>query len=89
MFFLKKSSNIRPFFSYSEKECPGAFLFKIDKPETALILLKQKLQEKGIECSVFYGKPAFFVPCHQYIAEPDALYFHDSIKNFFLREIEI
>jgi hypothetical protein len=50
-------------FQMSAGDVPGAFLFhtkNVDLPG-----LKLFMQRQGVECSVFYGEEAFFVPCHQ------------------------
>lgn len=52
---------------------PGVFLFSaplgVDLPA-----LKRALYAAGIECSVFYGRQAFFIPVHQALSEDDLAY---------------
>lgn len=79
-FFSEK--NLLPFMQYSDSECPGVFMFRVDMTGNKLALLKIYLHEKGIECSVFYGEQAFFIPCHQFITEADILYFSIHIESF-------
>lgn len=54
---------IQPYFD-DDKAIPGVFLFKwdetIDFPK-----LKEYMYLNGVECSVFYGQNAFFIPVHQ------------------------
>lgn len=56
---------IKPYFD-DNRAVPGVFLFKWDD-NIDYQNLKEFLYDNGVECSVFYGKSAFFVPCHQYI----------------------
>jgi hypothetical protein len=59
---------------------PGAFLFSA--PEAYdLPKLKEKLWQYGIQCSVFYGEQAFYVPVHQRLAKEDLSYFVEAIKS--------
>lgn len=54
---------IKPYFE-DKLAIPGVFLFKwdesIDYPK-----LKEYMYLNGVECSVFYGQNAFFIPVHQ------------------------
>lgn len=54
---------ITPFFQLRDKTVPGVFLFNwaedIDYAD-----LKEFMNSNGVESSVFYGKNAYFVPCH-------------------------
>ena len=60
---------------------PGVFLFKwednINYPS-----LKEFLYENGVECSVFYGKSAFFVPCHQFVGDIEIEYISELLRFF-------
>lgn len=72
---------ISPFFSLEEDVCPAVYLFtwheSIDYP-----LLKEYIQRNGIEASVFYGKNAFFVPCHSCLSEYQLNYIITLLKYF-------
>ncbi|TCO06847.1 DegT/DnrJ/EryC1/StrS family aminotransferase [Natronoflexus pectinivorans] len=61
-------------------EVPGAFLFKA--PGWPLDELKIFLQKQGIECSVFYGEDAFYLPCHQNMNVDHINYILTLIKFF-------
>lgn len=76
-----KELNIFPRFSNSNNAIPGVFMFKseiqIDYPELKLFMYKH-----GIQCSVFYGENAFFIPCHQNLTNIDLEYFFSVMKSF-------
>ncbi len=61
-------------------EVPGAFMFSA--PGADLDGLKVFMQGHGIECSVFYGEDAFYLPCHQSISTQHIDYFLTLIKDF-------
>lgn len=65
-----KSVGIDSFFKLKEGVVPGVFLFKwrddIDYPA-----LKVYMQNNGVECSVFYGENAFFIPMHHLLEKQD------------------
>lgn len=74
---------VRPFFgSAVEGVVPGTFLFSwaedIDYPA-----LKKFMQYNGVECSCFYGKPAFFIPVHQNLTENELDYCCDLLEYFY------
>lgn len=75
------SIGVKPFFNLEEGVIPGVFMFEwredIDYPR-----LKAYMQENGVECSVFYGKNAFFIPMHHLLEKEDLLYFCKLIKQF-------
>lgn len=63
---------------------PSVFLFrsadanrKIDYPA-----LKELYVRHGVQCSVFYGEEAFFLPAHQFLSETDVQYFAAIMKSF-------
>ena len=72
---------VEPFFDLNEGVVPGVFLFKwydtIDYPA-----LKVYMQAHGVECSVFYGENAFFIPVHHLLTKNDMLYFCELLRNF-------
>lgn len=59
------------FFQYNEYECPSVYLFKVFLSDETLFSLKTYLQVRGIECSVFYGEKAFFIPCNQSMSKDE------------------
>lgn len=74
-YMCRKLSNlgISPYFNLDEGVVPGVFLFSwrddIDYP-----LLRTFMERNGIECSVFYGKNAFYVPIHQGLSQEELDY---------------
>lgn len=58
-----KTLGLQARFELTEQDVPGAFFFQA--PNRDLNKLKTQLQNLGIECSVFYGEDAFYLPCHQ------------------------
>lgn len=61
------SIGIQPYYA-DEKAIPGAFLFKWDKI-VDFPKLKEFMYLNGVECSVFYGENAFFIPVHQELSQ--------------------
>jgi hypothetical protein len=74
-----------PRFKLEEHHCPGVYLFKTKNVD--LNKLKVFLQEHGVECSVFYGEEAFFVPVNQNLDTQDMEYFYSLIK-YYLSKVE-
>lgn len=76
-----KELGIQPFFELEKGVVPGVFLFKwhssIDFPK-----LKEFMQANGIESSVFYGEPAFYIPCHQNLTPGQCEYIVTLINYF-------
>jgi hypothetical protein len=64
----------------SPTEVPGAFLF--NAPGIDLDALKEHMSRHGIQCSVFYGEDAFFLPIHQALAQEDIDYFLFALDAF-------
>lgn len=82
--FLKiqlSSMGATPFFDIYPGVIPGVFMFKwhcgIDYSA-----LKIYMQSHGVECSVFYGQPAFFIPMHHMLEQSDLLYFCELLATF-------
>lgn len=79
------SIGITPYFSLDKGVVPGVFLFRwldnIDYPE-----LKVFMQSNGVESSVFYGKSAFFIPCHDGVTEIETDYMC-SLLEYYYRKI--
>ena len=70
-----------PRFNLTDNISPGAFIFTTNGT-VDLTSLKIFLQESGVECSVFYGEEAFFLPCNQNMSEKDVENLFLSIKEF-------
>lgn len=76
------SAGFLPRFEPEIGEVPGAFLFKAEGHD--LEGLKHFLQSEGIECSVFYGEEAFYLPCHQNMTRGHIDYLLTLVKDFLL-----
>jgi hypothetical protein len=66
---------------------PGVFMFRTNERKIDLAELKKYFYAHGIQCSVFYGEEAFFIPVHQALNEQDMLYFYEVIKSFIHKTI--
>jgi hypothetical protein len=64
---------------------PGVFMFKTEKLHLNLPDLKLYFYSHGVQCSVFYGEEAFFIPVHQALEECDLDYFYEIFKSFLNR----
>jgi hypothetical protein len=76
------SAGFLPRFEPEKGEVPGAFLFKAEGYD--LEGLKHFLQAEGVECSVFYGEEAFYLPCHQNMTRGHIDYLLTLVKDFLL-----
>jgi len=81
-FFL--SLGCRPFFKLLSNDVPGVFLF-VPPSDTNLEAMKAYGWKHGIECSVFYGSHAFFIPVHQNLSRHDLDYFSYVFSSFINR----
>ncbi|MEM5400568.1 hypothetical protein [Paraburkholderia unamae] len=70
-----------PRFELLENDVPGVFLFNTPAG-TDLALMKEHGWRHGIECSVFYGEDAFFIPVHERLREADLDYFTAVFSRF-------
>ena len=77
---------ISPFFDNADISVndviPSVYLFKCNH-EVDLPGLKEYMQNNGIECSVFYGKNAFYIPCNETLNTDELEYMETLIKWFF------
>ena len=83
--FLKnkfKSIGFTERFQLDDGVVPGVFMFRTNEQKINLPELKKYFYANGIQCSVFYGEEAFFIPLHQALNEQDMLYFYEVIKSF-------
>lgn len=64
-------------------DVPGVFLFRTPI-DLNLQLLKEYYWKRGIQCSVFYGEQAFYLPLNQFTEKKHIDYFAD-IFNLFLK----
>jgi dTDP-4-amino-4,6-dideoxygalactose transaminase len=58
---------------------PGVLLFRWYR-DINYQNLKDFMQSNGVECSVFYGEPAFYIPCHQNLSINELNYMINLIK---------
>lgn len=65
-----------------EGTAPGVFMFKTSSRKLNLDLMKKYFYKNGIQCSVFYGEEAFFIPIHQALREKDLDYFFEVMKSY-------
>jgi hypothetical protein len=61
---------------------PGVFMFSTRGHNIDLPKMKTYFWAHGIQCSVFYGEEAFFIPVHQALNEQDLDYFFSVFKSF-------
>ena len=81
---LFSTLSLTPYFQLQENDCPSVFCFKLPS-YVNLQNMKVFLNANGIESSIFYGKEAYFVPCHQNLEKCDIDYIFMVVK-FFLEE---
>lgn len=79
---------IEPYFPLDRGTVPGVFLFRwlnnMDYSE-----LKIFMQSNGVESSVFYGKNAFFIPCHDGLTEAELDYMCCLLEYYYKNMIEL
>ena len=61
---------------------PAVFMFSTEKLRLDLPELKKYYYANGVQCSVFYGEDAFFIPLHQSLTEQDMIYFAEVFRSF-------
>ena len=69
-------------FELNNAVVPGVFMFRVKNENIDLPKLKEHLYAHGIQCSVFYGERAFFIPVHQNLLAADLDYFSAVIHAF-------
>lgn len=78
--FLKLG--FKPRFQLEKGTMPGVFMFKTEEHQIDLAALKNYFYAHGVQCSVFYGEEAFFIPVHQALGKDDLDYFVAIMKSF-------
>lgn len=73
---------IKPFFGRNEGEIPGTFIFTWDR-EVDYPTLRKYMETNGVECSVFYGRDAFFIPMNHNLRRKDLDYMIDLLNYYF------
>ncbi len=71
-----------PRFECNDAVIPGVFLFNTNGVINDHEELKKFMQDEGVECSVFYGEEAFFIPVHQNLCDDDLDYFCELLRIF-------
>jgi len=61
---------------------PGVFMFRVRGMNLDLPDMKRYFYAHGVECSVFYGEEAFYIPVHQALNEYDLEYFFQVLNSF-------
>jgi hypothetical protein len=69
-------------FESDEKVVPSVLLLNNNNIIKDLGLAKEYLSKLGIQCSVFYGEDAFFIPTHQNLSQVEIIYICECIKNY-------
>lgn len=77
-----KTIGIQPYFEEKRRTIPNVFLFKWHS-NINYALLKEFMQSNGVECSVFYGQNAFFVPVHQNLKKSHLDYIISLLKYYY------
>jgi len=73
--------NIKNYFEYNSNDVPGVFLFQVGE-NVNLPLLKKYFWKRGVQCSVFYGENAFFLPLNQFTTKRHIDYYYELYLNF-------
>lgn len=77
--FLKLGFSQR--FQLEDGTVPGVFMFKTEGHSIDLPALKNHFYAHGVQCSVFYGEEAFFIPVHQALVQDDLDYFLEVFQS--------
>jgi len=78
--FLKLGFSER--FDQQEGQVPSVFMFSSNLVKINLAKLKEFYFIHGVQCSVFYGEDAFFIPVHQRLEKEDLDYFIKIMEMF-------
>ena len=71
-----------PYFENEVGVVPSVFLFRAPT-DWNLVKLKEYLWTRGIQCTVFYGDHAFYLPLHQAMEEATVDYLYWMVRSFF------
>jgi hypothetical protein len=72
----------KPRFQLKQGIVPGVFMFQTNGKNIDLPGLKKYYYAHGVQCSVFYGEEAFYIPVHQALNNQDLDYFFEIIRSF-------
>lgn len=76
---LAEQEGMEAYFKFAEDEVPGTFLLKVADPEK----ISGWLERFGVECGVYHGHPAVFLPVHQNLEKRHIDYIFGAIKALF------
>ena len=62
-------------------DVPSVLLFEMQE-DVDYVELKKELWSMGVHCSKFYGREAFYVPCHQQSSTEYMEMIKDILKHF-------
>ena len=69
-------------FDKNQKIVPSVLLLKNNGRIKNLVLAKDFLMKRGIQCSLFYGEDAFFLPNHQNLSHIEIIFMFECIRDF-------
>lgn len=69
-------------FELRNKIVPSVLLLNNNKIIKDLGLAKEYLFKQGIQCSVFYGEDAFFIPNHQNLSKDEINYIYECVRVY-------
>lgn len=70
-----------PRFGLTDYSVPGVFIFQTPA-DWDLPALKEFMWKQGVECSVFYGEQAFYVPVNDRLETSELDYFVEAVSAF-------
>lgn len=81
---LFSTIEISPYFELSRGVIPGVFMFSVPSNIDA-DLVKLEYQKHNVECSVYYGSQAVYIPCHQNLGLGSMEYLFRIFESFISR----
>ncbi len=76
-----RAIGVVPYFEDTMGVVPGVFLFRAPT-DWNLVQLKEYLWKRGIQCTVFYGDDAFYLPLHHAMDEATIDYLYWMVRSF-------
>jgi dTDP-4-amino-4,6-dideoxygalactose transaminase len=70
-------------FEVASYHTPGVFMFDLHPGQDNLAIIKQEMNGAGIQSSIFYGKDAYFIPCHHELDHFDVEYMAEKTITTF------
>lgn len=79
-----KETTLKEYEMINENICRSVFFLDLSGvPMGSLVSMKASIQEKGIECTIFYPLPVFILPCNPTIKTPEISKIFTLIKTHF------